>query len=275
MSYLPNSSIEVVRPDIPRGTVKHALFDFDGTLSLIREGWQKVMVGMMVDILMATPNHESREALTLVVREFVDRLTGKQTIYQMLQLAEEVRLRGQQPRDPLDYKRQYLDLLWEQIKDRVRGLKEGSISREQMLVPGSLDMLEALRERGVACYLASGTDMPYVLDESGALGLHAFFGEHIYGALDNWQSFSKAMLIQRIFEQNGLSGPDLSTFGDGYVEIENTVEAGGIAVGLATDERNPGQVDAWKRERLIRAGALLIMPDFTQTSALLDYLLPQ
>lgn len=275
MCYLPNSTIELVRADLARGTIKHALFDFDGTLSLIREGWQKVMVGMMVDILMATPNHESREQVTHVVREFVDRLTGKQTIYQMLQLADEVRLRGQEPRDPLDYKRQYLDLLWEQIKDRVRGLKEGTIARDQMLVPGSLEMLEALRRRGVVCYLASGTDMPYVLDESGALGLHDYFGEHIYGALDNWKSFSKAMLIQRIFQQNALSGPELLTFGDGYVEIENTVEVGGIAVGLATDERHPGAVDTWKRERLIRAGAALIMPDFTQTSALLDYLLPQ
>jgi len=156
----------------------------------------------------------------------------------------------------------------------VSGLKQGTISRHEMLVPGSLEMLTALGERGVTCYLASGTDMPYVLDESDVLGLHPYFGERIYGALDNWKSFSKAILIKRLFEEHHLSGPELLTFGDGYVEIENTVEVGGIAVGLATDERHPGQIDAWKRERLIKAGAALIMPDFSQTNALLDYLFP-
>ena len=274
MAFLPNSTIEIIRPDLPRGTVKHALFDFDGTLSLIREGWQKVMIGMMVDILMATPQHESCEEIAVVVREYVDRLTGKQTIYQMLQLAEEVRKRGQEPRDPLDYKRQYLDLLWEQIKHRVQGLKDGTISQSQMLVPGTLDMLTGLRARGVTCYLASGTDIPYVRDESGALGLPPYFGEHIYGALDNWKSFSKAILIQRIFEQNQLRGPELIAFGDGYVEIENTVEVGGIAVGVATNEQHPGEIDEWKRNRLINAGAALIMPDFSQAPALLAYLFP-
>jgi phosphoglycolate phosphatase-like HAD superfamily hydrolase len=273
MDFLPDSTIEMIRP-VPRGSVKHALFDFDGTLSLIREGWQVVMIGMMVDILMATPQHESRQEITAVVREFVDRLTGKQTIYQMLQLADEVRARGQEPRDPLEYKRQYLDLLWEQIKHRVQGLKDGTIVRDEMLVPGSLDMLTGLRARGVACYLASGTDIPYVRDESGALGLHPLFGEHIYGALDNWKSFSKAILIKRIFELNQLRGPELIAFGDGFVEIENTVEVGGIAVGVATDEKHPGEIDAWKRNRLINAGASLIMPDFSQAQALLSYLFP-
>ena len=35
----------------------------------------------------------------------------------MIQLAEEIRKRGGQPLEPLDYKRMYLDRLWERIKD--------------------------------------------------------------------------------------------------------------------------------------------------------------
>jgi phosphoglycolate phosphatase-like HAD superfamily hydrolase len=272
MKYVPNSTIELVRPDLPRGEIQHALFDFDGTLSLIREGWQSVMVGMMVDILAATGTDESREELRDIVREFVDRLTGKQTIYQMLQLVEEVRERGQAPRDALEYKKQYLDLLWERIAHRVAGLKDGSIAREEMLVPGALDMLDALQARDVRCYLASGTDIPYVRDEAGALGLTEYFRECIYGALDDWKNFSKAMVIQQILRENRLQGASLVAFGDGYVEIENTVEVGGLAIGVATDEKQPGRVDAWKRERLIRAGAHLIMPDFCQTDALVAYL---
>jgi phosphoglycolate phosphatase len=270
-SHLP-PEIEVVRNDAPRGEIRHALFDFDGTLSLIREGWQQVMVPMMVEVLLETPRHESREELERVVREYVDRLTGKQTIYQMLQLQEEVRARGGEPLDALVYKRRYLDLLWQRIAHRVQGLKEGRIPREEMLLPGSIALLEELRARGIICYLASGTDLPYVHDEAEALGIAGYFAGGIYGALDNWKDFSKAMLIERILQEHRLSGSALITFGDGFVEIENTVAVGGVAVGVASDEVHPGRIDAWKRERLIRAGAHFIVPDHRASLALVRYL---
>ena len=271
-NFLPNTAIEIVRPNILRGEIRHALFDFDGTLSLIREGWQEVMVPMMVDVLMETPRHESREELTTIVREFVDRLTGKQTIYQMLQLQEEVRARGGQPLEALEYKRIYYDLLWQRIAHRVEGLKAGTIPREEMLVPGSLDILEALQARGVTCYLASGTDIAYVKDEAEALGLTPYFAGGIYGALDEWEKFSKALLIQQILKEHQLSGHQLVVFGDGYVEIENAVAVGGIAVGVASDEVRRAGINAWKRNRLTNAGAHLIIPDFREADALVRYL---
>ena len=89
-SFLPGTSIEIVNDHIERGHIRFALFDFDGTVSLIREGWQGVMIPMMVELLLETPAHESEAELTCVVTEFVTRLTGYQTIYQMIQLAEEV-----------------------------------------------------------------------------------------------------------------------------------------------------------------------------------------
>jgi hypothetical protein len=54
----------------------------------------------------------------------------------------------------------------------------------------------------------------------------------------------------------------LIAFGDGYVEIEDTKAAGGIAVGLATNEAERSGIDDWKRERLIDSGADIILPDF-------------
>ena len=93
MSFLDGSDIEIIHTNISTGNIRHALFDFDGTVSLIREGWQGVMIPMMVEILMETPQHESKEALEALVRNYVGRLTGKQTIYQMIQLCEEIRLR--------------------------------------------------------------------------------------------------------------------------------------------------------------------------------------
>jgi phosphoglycolate phosphatase-like HAD superfamily hydrolase len=270
--YIPDTTIEVINPRVERGRVRFALFDFDGTISLIREGWQDVMIPMMVEVLIDTPHHESEAELTHVVTEFVTRLTGKQTIYQMLQLAEEVQERGGTPLDPLDYKHEYLRRLWTRIGDRVADLKAGRKSAEDFIVPGALDLLAALRERDVTCYLASGTDHPYVLDEARVLDLPAYFGDHIYGALDDYQSFSKRMVIERILRENRLAGSELVAFGDGFVEIEDTKSAGGIAVGVASNEATRQGIDAWKRERLIQAGADLIIPDFREHEALVTYL---
>ena len=161
--------IEIIHPDITRGRIRHALFDFDGTLSLIREGWQGVMIPLMVEWLLETPEHEDQAGLTAVVTEFVTRLTGKQTIYQMLQLAEEIEKRGGKPLDPLEYKRIYLDRLWARIRHRVEALKAGQLAPDEWMVPGGRAILEALQARHVRCYLASGTDEPYVLDEAAAL----------------------------------------------------------------------------------------------------------
>jgi len=271
-TLLPGTHIEIINPAIERGKVRFALFDFDGTLSLIREGWQDVMVPMMVDILAETPQAEPREGLTGVVRDYVDRLTGKQTIYQMIQLAEEVEKRGGTPRTPLEYKHQYLALLRERIEWRVAALKSGSSQPEEFLVAGSYAILSGLQQRGVRMYLASGTDQPYVLDEAAALRVDPYFDGGIYGALDNWQDFSKRMLIQKIIHDNELSGPQFLAFGDGFVEIEDCKEAGGIAVGVAADERRRKGVDEWKRNRLTDAGADIIIPDFREADRLLGYL---
>lgn len=271
MAFLSETNIEILNPHIERGHIRHALFDFDGTVSLIREGWRGVMIPMMVEILLQTPNHESEEELYAVVTDYVDRLTGKQTIYQMIQLCEEIKKRGGQPEDPLVYKRMYHDRLWERIKGRVAALKSRQVPPEEMMVPGALAMVQALRDRGVICYLASGTDESYVLDEAAALGLTPYFAG-IYGALDDYKRYSKKMVIERIINENHLSGPEFVTFGDGYVEIEDTKAVGGIAVGVASNEATRVGVNEWKRQRLIAAGADVIVPDFREHERLVAYL---
>ncbi len=267
-------AIEVVREVGQNSSFQSALFDFDGTLSLIREGWQGVMVPYFVEELIRTPNCEPQEQVEQVVREFVERLTGKQTIYQCFQLVEEVRKRGGAPREPLAYKHAYLDRLWKRIHRRVEGLKAGDIAPDSLLLPGSRSFLQALRDRGVTLYLASGTDLQYVQDEAEALDIAGFFGPHIYGALDRYQEFSKQLIIERILRENDLHGAELLVVGDGYVEIENGKSAGGYALGVASDEARPGNIDAWKRQRLLSAGADAIIADFTPLPALMGFLFP-
>ena len=251
-----------------------ALFDFDGTLSTIRSGWVDVMVPMMVEFLVETRSGETEAQLEAIVRDYVGRLTGKQTMYQMIELAEEIRKRGGTPRDPLDYKRIYLDRLWERIKDRVEELRAGHCSPEKYLVPGSLPLLDSLRERGLKMYLASGTDEVYMREEARLLGVVPYFDGGVYGALDDYKSFSKAILIQRIIGSAEAQGEEFLGFGDGYVEIENVKRVGGVAVGVATDEPECARVDAWKRERLIGVGADFIVPNYLQHEELMAALFP-
>jgi phosphoglycolate phosphatase-like HAD superfamily hydrolase len=271
LQYLPDSNIEVIRPDFPRGNISYALFDFDGTISLIREGWQGIMIPMMVEILMQTPNHEERSEIERVVKEFVTRLTGKQTIYQMIQLCEEIAARGGVPREPSEYKHLYNEILDQHIKDRIAGLKSGQVKPEDMTVPGTFTWLEILKEHGVICYLASGTDEKYVLEESELLGLSNYFAG-IYGALEDYKNYSKKMVIERIIRTHQLHGSSFVAFGDGYVEIEDSKSVDGIAIGVASDEKNRAGVDAWKRSRLIAAGADIIIPDFREAGRLENYL---
>jgi phosphoglycolate phosphatase len=269
---LPGTAIEIIRERTTRLPPRYALFDFDGTLSLIREGWPEVMIPMMVGILQATGTRETAAELTALVTRFVMELNGKQTIYQMIRLADEVRRRGGRPDDPQTYKQQYHDGLMRRIESRREALSRGQPS-ESLLVPGSLGMLSALRERGVALYLASGTDERYVREEVALLGLEPFFGRHVYGAIDDYKNFSKQMVIERILRENDVAGDRLVGFGDGYVEIDNIKGVGGTAVAVASDEAGrSGRPDPWKRERLIGVGADIIIPDFREGTALLDYL---
>jgi len=260
----------------PRPQISHVLFDFDGTLSLIRQGWPEVMVPMFVEVLPRLPG-ESEEMRRQLCRDDIMRLNGKQTIYQMIQLAERIKERSGTPRDPLWYKHEYLRRLNDKIHYRLERLRCGALRPDELLVYGARQFLELLQRRGLPLYLASGTDDVFVKQEADLLDLTRFFGRHIYGAVDDYQQFSKKLVIERILGENRIPGEQLLVFGDGYVEIQNTKEAGGLAVAVASDEakNGSGRFDDWKRRRLFGVGADVAIPDFRDGPALLDYILAQ
>lgn len=269
---LEQEDIEIIHPGLPRGRFRSVLFDFDGTLSLIREGWHLVMIPMMIEILKGTGTDEDEAVLSGKVEEFVMRLNGRQTIYQMIHLAEEVKARGGLPEDPLAYKKRYHDLLMQRIAGRIEALEQGRAKPEEWTVPGAHALLENLNRRGMKLYLASGSDEAYVKHEVALLGLAPYFGAHVYGALDDYKSFSKKMIVDRILQENNLHGAELLGFGDGFVEIEEVKAAGGVAIAVASDEVNRQGINAWKRERLVRAGADVVIGDYRRQEPLLAYL---
>ena len=272
--YLDDTKIEIIR-EADLGKIRHALFDFDGTISLVRDGWQNVMVPMMVEILMDTQTNETEEELQNIVIEFVDRLTGKQTIYQMIQLREEVEKRGGIPLEPLEYKQMYNERLLPIVNDRIAKLEKEEFDKSELLLHGSLDFLRKLRDGGVKLYLASGTDVEFVKHEADILGITPYFTGGVFGAIKEYKTYSKAMVIQKILEDYNLSGSQLLSIGDGIVEIENGKAVGAVAVGVASVENNIFGMNADKRVRLINAGADIIIPDYKDQDRLLEYLFQQ
>jgi phosphoglycolate phosphatase-like HAD superfamily hydrolase len=200
------------------------------------------------------------------------RLNGKQTIYQMMQLAERVRERGGTPREPLWYKHEYLRRLDERIGARKERIRAGGAARDEWLLHGTRGLLDELQRRGCVLYLASGTDEVFVKEEAALLDVARYFGPRIYGAQDDFKNFSKKLVIERILRENGIEGARLLSFGDGYVEIQNTKEAGGLAVAVASDEAHngAGRIDEWKRTRLLGVGADVVIADYRDARALLD-----
>jgi phosphoglycolate phosphatase len=254
--------LETLRPGAHARRARVALFDFDGTVSLIRSGWVDVMVPMMVEILLDLQTGERESDLRALVEEYVGRLTGRQTMYQMIELVRQIELRGGAALEPLAYKRMYYDRLQGLLDDRLAELRAGRIAPDQMMVPGARRLLEAFRERGLEMYLASGTDQPYMREEARLLDVDRYFDGRVYGALDDYKTFSKKILIEQLISGSGFAGHEFLGFGDGYVEIENVKDVGGVAVGVATDEPLCVRVDETKRQRLESVGADFIIPNY-------------
>ena len=210
------------------------------------------------------------------MRAFIDRTTGAQTLVQMQGLVAFVRKFGcvaeENILDMHGYKALYDEQLLARVRRRTDKLRKGERDAEDFRIEGVVRMLQALRKRGVALYLVSGTDQADVADEADALGYADLFDGGIFGAVGDVTIEAKQVVLERIFHENALDGPELVTFGDGPVEIRETRRRGGVAVGVASNEVHRGEMNGAKRARLIRAGADLIVADFHQVPALLRLL---
>ena len=261
---------ELLNAHVRRGPFRAALFDFDGTLSLIREGWPRVMVGMMVEIL--HQKQLARGGDWDHVERFVMALNGHPTLVQTTRFAEEVRSRGGEADDPRDYLRLYLGRLMGVVRQRWEVLESGRATPAAWVVPNAHAILRNLHARGVPLFVASGTDFAAVSHEAALLQVASFFGEEINAPRDDDPTFSKAAVIARVLGQLGIRGDELIGFGDGVVETQAVKAAGGVAVGVASAEPGQGGVNPDKRDRLAAAGADLIIGDYADQEGLLAWL---
>jgi len=281
--YLEDTEIELCYELIPLGQIKHAVFDNDGTISTLRQGWEQIMAPVMIKAILGDKYQTVSEAIYNKVKnyvlEYIDKSTGIQTVLQMDALVEMVKEFGLVPADKVldkfGYKEIYNEALMQLVNQRIEKLNCGELDVSDYTIKGAIQFLKAMRNRGVKLYLASGTDHADVLAESQALGYAELFDNRIYGAFDDVTRCSKKMVIERIMTENRLEGPELAVFGDGPVELRECRKREGIAVGVASDEIRRHGLNIEKRTRLVKAGAQIIVPDFSGQEQLLGVLFPE
>lgn len=257
----------------PKGDLIAAIFDFDGTFSTLRHGWEQVMRPLMLECISGDPAEAASDALKAEVDAYIDTSTGIQTVYQMRWLRDRVEAegRGVPGRDEWWYKAEYNRRLMEQVSGRLRALESGEAKPEDFLIRGAVEFLHALRERGAEVYLASGTDHCDVVREAAALGVADAFTQ-VRGAPEHMAACSKEAVIRQLMEERGIAGERMLIVGDGKVEIALGAQAGALTLGAATDEGARSGWNGAKYDRLVNAGADAMTGDFEDTGALLRWL---
>ena len=281
--YFPGTEIEhcYELAALPLGRIRHAVFDHDGTISVLRQGWEAIMEPVMVKAILgdsfATADENLYHKVLARVRSYIDQSTGIETHKQMTALVEMVREFGIVPAgkilDKWGYKQIYNDALMELVNSRIEKFRRGELDLADFTMKGALQFLEALRARGVKLYLASGTDRDDVIAEADALGYGPLFEGRIYGSVGDSAKFSKKVVIDTILRENHLTGAELLVVGDGPVELREGRKRDGLALGIASDEVRRFGLSREKRTRLIKAGAHLVIPDFSQLVPLMNFLL--
>jgi len=175
--------------------------------------------------------------------------------------------------DAFGYKKIFNDELLNMVKQREEKFSRGELSLSDFTLKNAVPLLQRLYDAGIKLYLASGTDEEDVKREAHILGYDHLFEGRIYGAVGEITREAKKIVLDRILDIIGESTfGKIATFGDGPVEIRETHKKEGITIGIASNELRRYGLNVKKRERLIKAGADIIIPDFSQYPKLLSLL---
>jgi phosphoglycolate phosphatase-like HAD superfamily hydrolase len=239
------------------------------------------MAPVMVRAILGEKYSDADETLYRKVKsrvdEFIDKTTGIQTLMQMKILLGIIREFGFVPDDEMldesGYKEIYNKELMKMVKEREKKLMSGELMVDDLTIKNAVPFLKRLYDSGVKLYLTSGTDEADVKHEAAVLGYDYLFDGRIHGAVGDVNKEAKKIVLDRILDSIGKSeAGHIVTFGDGPVEIRETHKRGGITVGIASNELRRYGLNEAKRTRLIKAGADIVVPDFSQADHLLDLL---
>ena len=262
-----------------RPAIEYAVFDHDGTISVLREGWEDIMEACMMQAVTGDRpvSPDLAEKIRQGNRDFIVRSTGIQTISQMEMLVGIVKKWGLVPEEeiltPKEYKAVYNKALLEFIARRVDNVRRGLLSPGDVTVGGSIPFLKTLAENGVKIYLASGTDQEDVRREAELLGYADYFTGGIFGSVGDVSNDPKKHVLKNILSAAGVDPARLAIFGDGPVEMRVARGSGALAVGIQSNEVRRYGWNESKHLRLLHAGADILIPDLLEYKRIASFIL--
>ena len=273
--YYKDTDIEIIEP-VAKRKIEKVILDHDGTISTLREGWEAVMLPVMIDSICGNKiselSTEEYNDLSERCSQFIDETTGIQTIVQMQGLVDMVKKEGYIEENNIktaaEYKAIYLDELMVSVNDRIKRFQRGERGVSEYTMLGAVNLLNKLRDKDLTLFLASGTDEENVVEEASVLGYADKFNGGIFGSKGNEIGDAKKIVIERIIKESGSNGENLMVIGDGPVELREGRKVGALCIGIASDEIRRYGLNENKRERLIKAGAHYLIPDFSQLKQL-------
>jgi phosphoglycolate phosphatase len=270
----PGSTIELRAPLLPRPGLRLAVFDFDGTLSWLRHGWPGMMCDVFAPHYPPPPGLDEAGTRELLLGEILA-LNGQPSIRQCQRFVEMVRERGGPELDAMELRDQFQHRLDAAIAARIGRIQSGEAPASAYVVYGLEAFLEHAAGTGMELAILSTTVQHRVEEEASLLGIRRFFGRHVYGGTGDPRLFSKRAIFERMLLEENCPGSALLAFGDGPVELRDTKELGGVAIGVASDEvhNGSGRSDPHKREGLFAVGADALIPDYRDAVPLLDHVL--
>ncbi|MFA6689743.1 MAG: PfkB family carbohydrate kinase [Sphaerochaetaceae bacterium] len=277
--FLPGTEIEIINSNTHAQSYPSiAIFDHDGTISTMRQGWETIMQELMVEAVIGDATNltdENRKSVHKAVADMIEKTTGIQTIMQMAQLIELIKEFGFVPpvsiKTPLEYKMEYSRRLSKLLDVKYDRFRAGIYDVTDMTMKGSLDFLQRLRSHETSIFLASGSDYADVKYETDTFGYSRYFDGGIYGSVSDISNDPKKLVMENIVRQIHVSPSQVVVFGDGPVEIREGKKRGFLTVGIVSDEQQRFGINPKKRERLVLAGADILIPDYSWTAKLAKY----
>ena len=94
--------------------------------------------------------------------------------------------------------REYQERLLRIIDGRYDDIRSGRVAAASWAVPGIHSFLDALRDRGIALVLASGSEVTHVRREAEMLGLASYFNEAVFAPVGDDPHFTKRAVIDQL-----------------------------------------------------------------------------
>ncbi|MBM4412447.1 MAG: hypothetical protein FJ040_03230 [Chloroflexi bacterium] len=254
--------IEILRAPTHKFTL--AAVDFDGTMSLIRIGWQHVMHGVMKAALQNF--HPNPDHIDSDIRTYIAHSTGQPSIIQMAWVDEQVLLYGGPHRGAQYYLDQFSNAMKHQIDARIAAITNHTTA-DELMISGARQLLQQLAQRNIRIALVSGTEHHHLVRESAALRIDTYFDAGIFGPGAHAPGFTKHDAIAHLIAHYDVAPGALISIGDGPVEIKAGKALGGYALAVASDEHGGG-LDSDKRKHLLDAGADAVIANFRHIDAI-------